>query len=397
LKKRIVVVTEYFYPAERNDAILITTIVKALNISNEVEVICTSELEKKEELEFLSGKIHRLKNLNIKSKNIVLRVLKLIYLTVQLIYKSIFFLKSEDRIFIVTNPVFLLPFMVFLKKIKNFEITLLVYDVFPENLIATNLLTRQSLIYKLLKKIYNWAYNNVDKLIVIGRDMQDFIQEKTNNKKEVFLIENWCDYKKIIPMKKEENSLIKKFNLQNKIVFSFVGNFGLVQGIENLLNTTALVKNEQFVLLFIGDGGEKSKIVNFIKNNPKNNVIYAGRYPSNEENIFLNACDVSIISLNDSMYGLGVPSKSYYNMAVEKPLLYVGHKNTEIARVINDNNIGWICESSNPEQLAGLIDKICKEKNNFSRIGKMSREVLVNNYSEEIILNKYNKIYNQLD
>lgn len=397
MKKRIVVVTEYFYPAERNDAILITTIVKALNISNEVEVICTSELEKKEELEFLSGKIHRLKNLNIKSKNIVLRVLKLIYLTVQLIYKSIFFLKSEDRIFIVTNPVFLLPFMVFLKKIKNFEITLLVYDVFPENLIATNLLTRQSLIYKLLKKIYNWAYNNVDKLIVIGRDMQDFIQEKTNNKKEVFLIENWCDYKKIIPMKKEENSLIKKFNLQNKIVFSFVGNFGLVQGIENLLNTTALVKNEQFVLLFIGDGGEKSKIVNFIKNNPKNNVIYAGRYPSNEENIFLNACDVSIISLNDSMYGLGVPSKSYYNMAVEKPLLYVGHKNTEIARVINDNNIGWICESSNPEQLAGLIDKICKEKNNFSRIGKMSREVLVNNYSEEIILNKYNKIYNQLD
>lgn len=394
MKKRIVVVTEYFYPAERNDAILITKIVKALNISNEVEVICTSELGKKEELDFLNGKIHRLKNLNIKSKNLILRVLKLIYLTIQLLYKSIFFLKNDDRVFIVTNPVFLLPFIVILKKMKKFEVTLLVYDVFPENLVATKLLKKESIIYKTLKKIYDWSYNNIDKLIVIGRDMQDFIQEKTNSKKEIFLIENWCDYKKIIPMKKEDNSIITKFNLQNRIVFSFVGNFGLVQGIENLLKASQLVKNEQFVLLFIGDGGEKNRIENFIKSNSKINVIYAGKYPSNEENIFLNACDVSIISLNDSMYGLGVPSKSYYNMAAEKPLLYIGHKDTEIAKVINHHDIGWVCESSNPEQLANLIDDICTKKDDFYTLGKKSREVLIDNYSEDVILNKYVSLYN---
>jgi glycosyltransferase involved in cell wall biosynthesis len=393
LKNRIVVVTEYFYPAERNDAILITKIVKALSISNDIEVICTSTLEEKKELDFLDGKIHRLKNLNITSKNIILRVFKLLYLTFQLIFKSIFFLKKNDKVFIVTNPVFLLPFIVFFKKIKKFEVTLLVYDVFPENLIATNLLKKQNLFYKLLKKIYDWSYNNVDKMIVIGRDMQEFIQKKTNNKKDIFLIENWCDYKKIIPMKKEDNSIIKRFNLENRIVFSFVGNFGLVQGIENLLNAASLVKNEEFVLLFIGDGGEKRKIENFIENNHRDNVLYAGKYPGSEENMFLNACDVAIVSLNDSMYGLGVPSKSYYNMAAEKPLLYVGHKNTEIAKVINDNSIGWICESSNSQQLADLIDKICEEKINFSLLGKKSRDILIKYYSEEIILNKYKKIY----
>lgn len=396
MKKRIVIVTEYFYPTERNDAILITKIVEALNTSNEVEVICTSYLDKKEELEFLNGKIHRLKNLNIKSKNIILRVLKLIYLTLQLLYKSIFFLKNDDRVFIVTNPVFLLPFMVFLKKIKKFEITLLVYDIFPENLVVTNLLKKQSIIYKLLKKIYNRSYNNVDRLIVIGRDMQDFIQEKINNNKKVFLIENWCDYKKIIPMRKQDNNIIKNFNLQNKIVFSFVGNFGLVQGIQNLLDACRFVKNEQFIMLFIGDGAEKSKIETFIENNSKKNVIYAGKYPSTEENIFLNACDISIISLTNDMYGLGVPSKSYYNMAAEKPLLYIGNQGTEIAKVISEHEIGWTCEASNPHLLANLIDAICKEKDNFYHIGKKSREVLINNYSEEIILNKYKKLYDNL-
>lgn len=396
MRNRIIVITEYFYPAERNDAILITKIVKTLSTLNEVEVLCTSTLEDKKELDFLKCKIHRLKNLNIKSKNIILRVFKLLYLTFQLIFKSIFFLKKNDKVFIVTNPVFLLPFMVFLKKIKKIELTLLVYDVFPENLIATNLLKKQNLFYKLLKKIYDWSYNNVDKIIVIGRDMQEFIQKKTNNKKDIFLIENWCDYKKIIPMKKEDNPIIKRFNLENKIVFSFVGNFGLVQGIENLLNASLLVKNEDFVLLFIGDGSERIKIESFIKNNHRDNVLYAGKYPSSEENIFLNACDVAIISLNDSMYGLGVPSKSYYNMAAEKPLLYVGHENTEIARVIKDNYIGWICESSKPEQLAYLIDEICDKKENFLKIGKISKNVLIKYYSEEIILDKYKKIYNEM-
>lgn len=394
MKTRIVVVTEYFYPAERNDAILITKIVKALSLSNNIEVICTSTLEEKKELDFLDEKIHRLKNLNITSNNIILRIIKLLYLTFQLIFKSIFFLKKNDKVFIVTNPAFLLPFIVFLKKIKNFEVTLLVYDVFPENLIATNLLKKQNLFYKLLKKIYDWSYNNVDKIIVIGRDMQEFIQKKTNNKKDIFLIENWCDYKKIIPIKKEDNSIIKRFNLENKIIFSFVGNFGLVQGIENLLKAASLVKNEDFILLFIGDGGEKRKIENFIKNNYKNNVIYAGKYPSNQENIFLNACDVSVISLNDSMYGLGVPSKSYYNMAAEKSLLYIGHKDTEIARVIKEHKIGWICESSNPELLAELIDKICDERENFTKIGKMSKNILMKYFSEEIILQKYKNLYN---
>ena len=222
LKKKIVVITEYFYPAERNDAILLTKIVESFNVSNEIEVICTSELGEKKELEFLVGKIHRLKNLNIKSKRLIPRILKLSYLTFKLIFKSIFFLKNGDRVFIVTNPVFFLPFIVFLKKIKKFEITLLVYDIFPENLIATNLLHENNIIYKVLKNIYSLSYNNIDKLIVIGRDMKEFIKEKTNNTKEVFLIENWCDYKKIIPMRKEDNNIIKNLNLQDKIVFSFV-------------------------------------------------------------------------------------------------------------------------------------------------------------------------------
>ena len=149
-----------------------------------------------------------------------------------------------------------------------------------------------------------------------------------------------------------------------------------------------------FILLFIGSGAETKKIESFIESNKRKNVIYAGRYPSSEENTFLNACDVSIISLHSMMYGLGVPSKSYYNMAAEKPLLYLGHENSEIAQVIRDNDIGWTEGSLDATVLAKQFESICKEKENFFDLGKKSRDVLINNFSEEVILQKYQNLFN---
>ena len=100
------------------------------------------------------------------------------------------------------------------------------------------------------------------------------------------------------------------------------------------------MKNPNFVLLFIGDGALVPSINKYIENSNKKNVIYAGHFPFSENNLVLNACDIAIVSLNKSMYGLGVPSKSYNNMAAMKPILYFGDKKSEIGRVIKENNIG---------------------------------------------------------
>lgn len=394
MKKRLVIITEYFYPSKRNDSFLITEIVNSFSIKNDINVICTTDLEDNEELHFVKNKIFRLNKLNISNKNILFRVFNLLIVTFKLIFKAIFFIKKEDKVFTVTNPAFLLPFIVFFKKIKKFELTLLVYDVFPDNLVATGLLKENSFLLRILKKIFTWSYKNCDRLIVIGRDMEDILSEKTNNdKSKIEIIENWCDHNSIIPIDKNETSIIKEYKLENKIVFSFVGNFGLVQGIDNLLEAASLVTNKDFILLFIGGGAKTNEIVKFVKTNKTNNVIFAGEFPPSEKQMFLNACDISVMSLNSSMYGLGVPSKSYNNMAVAKPLLYIGHEKSEIAQVIKEHSIGWTCNSSNPQELAKTIDFICSEKSNFSRMGKKSREILENNFSKEVIMKKYSNFY----
>jgi len=393
--KKIVVISEYFYPNERTDAFLLTEITKKLSEVNDgnIEVICTSELNSSEELEFLDSKIVRLKKSKLNENNILLRIIKFLILTFKLSLKAFFTIKKNDRVFLTTNPAFLIPVISIFRIFKSFEYTLLVYDVFPENISAAKIISKNSLFYKIIKKIYDWSYSKADRLIVIGRDMQEVILEKTNHTKPTYLIENWCNYESVKPEPKSENSILKKLGIENKKVFLFAGNLGRVQGINTLLEASKLVKDKDFVLLFIGDGAYKNEIVKFISNSENKNVYYAGSFPISQQNEFLNACDVSIISLAKDMYGLGVPSKSYYNMSAQKPLLYIGDKKSEISLVINEHNLGWTIEPDDEKKLALLIDEICKNNDKYLSMGKKSRKIVEQYFSKDVILNKYAQLY----
>ena len=223
--------------------------------------------------------------------------------------------------------------------------------------------------------------------------MEEVIAAKINYQSPVKIIENWCDHKAVIPLAKRENKILKSLKLENKKVFLFAGNLGRVQGILTLLEASLLVEDKDFALLFIGDGALKYQIKDFITRQKNSKVHYGGSFPPSFMNEFLNAGDVSIISLCDSMYGLGVPSKSYYNMAAEKPLLYVGDEKSEISRVIQEHNIGWSTEAGNVEKLAETIREICSKMDILPAIGKKARRVLEKKFSKEIILEKYLKLY----
>jgi glycosyltransferase involved in cell wall biosynthesis len=394
MKKKIILTTEYLYPNNLSTAYYLTNIAEIFCNNYNCKVITTTELGSVKELPFLEKRITRLKDSSFSNNNVISRIFRSLLFTLKLTWTTFFALKKDDVMFSVTNPAFIIVLLAVVKKIKKAHYTLLVYDVFPENALAAGLIKNDSFIYKISKRIFDWAYCQADRLIVIGRDMEELIGEKTNNQTPMTLITNWADTELVVPMPKNENLIINKFNLEEKIVFSFTGNLGRVQGIQNLLDAAQLVTNKSFVLLLIGDGAMRSIVEEYVINHPGGNVIYGGSYPASEQNVFLNACDIAIVSLNPSMYGLGVPSKSYYNMAAGKPLLYIGDENSEMGRVVTEQDIGWIIEPDDAKKLAQLFEIISKDSSLYEK-GKKSRETVEKYYSKGIVLAKYKKLYSE--
>jgi len=298
-------------------------------------------------------------------------------------------IKKGDTVFAVTNPFLLVIILGIIRCFKKFKYVLLVHDVFPENAVPAGLMQSNSLQYKVLKKIYDWAYGKADHKIVLGRDMYELVAEKTN-KGKLHIIENWFDEDLNPDINVNRNTYLGK-NLDDKIVIGFSGNIGRVQNIPRFIEIFAKISNPKLHLVIIGDGAEVEKLKDFITKNNIENITYVGPKPRIEQSQFLNCFDIGLITLSSGMLGLGVPSKTYNLLAMGKPIFYIGDNDSEIDRLVRDNEIGWSINWNDEKIIIDLLNSINKVD---SKWVNNSKNLALNQYNSKIILEKFNKLLN---
>lgn len=392
--KKVWITTELFFPDENATAFIMTHIANALSEYNEVNVICgpsdyakqprhsTAELDSRVNVCRVSG-------VKLNKNNILSRVLRFLILTIKLSYALMKRVHKGDKILVVTNPATILLTVAWIKKLREAELYLLVHDVFPENTVPAGIIkSPNSLFYKILKTIFNWAYSAADKLIVLGRDMKDVIKEKIGGDRaeDIIIIENWGETVSIIP--KNNVSHASEVRLQ------YAGNLGRVQGLMELLSCIYEADNPVLSYEFWGDGAVKKDIERYIQDNNLSGVSLKGAYARDEQDTILASCDIAIVTLADGMYGLGVPSKTYNILAAGKPILFIGDVRSEIALLIKENNIGYVFDKYDTKTLIlflkGLTTDCIPE---LKEKGKRARMLAEKSFSEEKIMAKYIELF----
>lgn len=396
--KKLWIVTEYYYPMVTTTGFYMTEIAEKLAKEGlDVNVICTnaryydSEIFDYEREELHKGvKIYRIKVDVIDKNSFVKRTWRMLYTSVLIGSEILRRVKQNDKVLLVTNPAFIVAVMPILCLLKKIRYDILVHDIFPENLVAIGKLRKKSFIDRILTWWFNIGYNKSSRCISIGRDMSDILMQKISYLHPIELITNWADTTDVYPINKYLTNLYNKY-YNKQFVFQFAGNLGYAQGLDNLLDAISLFREENVSFCFVGTGAKAGAIEKFSKKN--SNVVYAGFQERSSQNDFLNACDVSIVTLSEGMYGLGVPSKSYNIMAAGKPILFIGNPNSEIALCIQEHNIGWVVEPNNPKALRDKFEEIYLMRNLLHSWSKRIRDVAVNEYSKEVVLEKYNRLY----
>ena len=397
--KRIWIASEYYYPIVTSTGYYMTEIAEYLAKSGmEVHVICTdaryneTDEYKSLKLEKHNGVIiHRVLSGNIDKNNFAKRTFRLLNSSIRLWFKILKNVKRGDKLLVVTNPAFLLLFVPWIKRIKKIQYYLLVHDIFPENLVAIGKMNSSSRLYHSLKFFFDRAYSQADVCISIGRDMARVIRSKVHKDMKIALISNWADNKEVFPLDKKETCMYAELACRDKFIFQFAGNLGHAQGLDNILSAISLVENPNLHFVFIGGGAKYETIKKFAS--VRNNVTLSGFQPRSMQNDFLNACDVSIVTLSDGMYGLGVPSKSYNIMAAGKPILMVGEADSEIALCIKEFTLGWIVEPNNPSALKDMFESVYESRDQLSSFRSNARCVADTVFAKEIILDKYYQLF----
>lgn len=289
---------------------------------------------------------------------------------------------SSDILISGTNSIFNMFFLSLIKQKLNTPWLLFGYDIFPENLIPANAVSKYNPIFKIASIIFSRLYSKPDDIVAVGRDMRKLLTKKVNVLTRVHYIPNWAEHNEIELSNKNDNSIIKELNWNKPeiIVFQFFGNLGVLQDVYGILDAIKLVKSPNARFIFIGNGSEAANISALIKSIDDERIYFYGECDMPAKNTALGACDVAFVSLKEGMLGLAVPSKSYFSLAANKPIIAIGDEGAELRLLVDEYPIGWGCNSGNPAALAKIIDDISFNKGCL--VEMEPRVSLINNFSE---------------
>ena len=392
VSKKLYLITEFYDGAQNTTGYLLGKLYKFLDEQADLDVTLITKED--QSIAYQPNAVY-VTGPKINKKNLISRACYELLIGFKFFKGSATRIKKDDIVFTGTTPILLLLPIHVLKQLIGFKWVLLVHDVFPENLVPAQVLNKSSLLYKLLKPMFDHIYASADRIIVIGSDMKQLVHEKTGSD-NIFVIPNWIDENDIYLQSKSDNDILKKLGWDNgKTTFQFFGNIGRVQGIANLLQAINLMKNkDKAQLIIIGDGAYADELKTLLNQSKNKNIVYYGPIPQQQKSIGLNACDISIVTLAEGMLGLGVPSKAYYSMAANKPIFAIMDRKSETYQMVESNNIGWVVEPYDIQQVANKLDEAVDSMH--SQQFTSPRQVLIDKFSEKIAMRKILKVISSL-
>jgi colanic acid biosynthesis glycosyl transferase WcaI len=168
---------------------------------------------------------------------------------------------------------------------------------------------------------------------------------------------------------------------------------GRAQGVENMFSAAEQLKDQTDIhFLFIGAGAKRRWMENEAKQKQLCNVTLLDQRLRSDQQNFLNACDVSMISLLPGMTGAGVPSRLYNVMAAGKPIIAIARADSELSLVVGEEQIGWIVSPDKPDELAKIILDIKRHPEQLRQMGERARAVAESKYTPKRVVEAYSAL-----
>lgn len=301
---------------------------------------------------------------------------------------------KPDLCIAVSNP----PNMAFriAKESKKLRVPFvyILHDLYPDVLIKTGKIAKNSVIAKKLRKMSSETFQLSDRIVVLGRDVKDYLIKNYGVLPDkISIITNWGPEEPVIS--KSNNEFRRENGLENKFIVLYSGNIGETADFEVLLSAAQnLQEDDNIIFLIVGNGRKRKKILR--KSQNLKNVKVLDFLPEEDFRNLLSEADVFFVSLKRELYGISVPSKTYYYLSAGKPIIGLVPPNSEIALSIEEDDYGFVCCDYSPKSLARIILRLKKNPSLWKIKGIQAKEAFDTKYNRRIVTANYMKLLKEL-
>lgn len=285
-------------------------------------------------------------------------------------------LRPDDLLLIVVAPGLLSWAAVQAARLRGARIGLLVYDVFPENLVPAGVVPPDSLALRALQRLYHPLYRQAHGVSVLGRDMADKVRQMGGQGcAPVVVAPHWADLDEVSPLGPGETSLRGEFGIdEGRFVFLFAGNLGRVQGLETVAAAMGLLRGERDLLaLFVGAGAGQARLRGAAAELGLDNVMFRPMLPRAAQRRLLATADVGLVTFCPGMLGLAVAGKTPNLLAAGKPILAMLDEEAETARLLAEEQVGWTVPPGDAPALAATMRRLSATRQEVDQMASRAR------------------------
>jgi colanic acid biosynthesis glycosyl transferase WcaI len=137
----------------------------------------------------------------------------------------------------------------------------------------------------------------------------------------------------------------------------FAGNLGRFQGLEQVLEAVKRVAPEhpELRLDFLGEGHARTRLEEQAGELLGRQVFFHGYLPLEQAAAAVRTADLSLVTLQPHIIRHAYPSKTMTCLAEGSPLLAMVEPDSELARMVRDEQVGFVAPQEDPAALAEAL------------------------------------------
>ncbi|WP_142412973.1 glycosyltransferase family 4 protein [Hathewaya massiliensis] len=329
-----------------------------------------------------------------KEKSFTKRLKNYLSFTFSSVFTGLKHIEEQDVVITESPPLFLGWSGYVIAKRKKAKFVFNVSDLWPESAVKLGVLNN-----KLLIKASTWleefSYRKAAAVTGQTKGIVDNIVSRGFDKNKVHLITNGVDTE-FFKKENRDEKLREEWGIKDKFAVCYAGIHGLAQGLEVIIDAAELLKEEKDIqFVFIGDGPEKSKLMDMVKEKELNNVSFQPVQLKPNMPRIIASMDATVVPLKKlDLFKGALPSKMFEALSSELPIVLAVEGEAE--KLINDARAGITVEPENAKEIADAVLKLHKNKDLKEELGQNGRKYVIENYSRESITRKLEKILKEL-
>jgi glycosyltransferase involved in cell wall biosynthesis len=249
----------------------------------------------------------------------------------------------------------------------------------------------------LLRRLRNRSLKMAAMNIAIGTRMAEHFVAQGVPAKQIRVIPNWAHENMIAPLPTAQSELRRSLDLGDKFVVGYSGNLGRAHDSDTIFDAAVqLVADSKFAFLIIGGGHGYDRLQQRASATRLQNIHFLGYRTLETLSDSMAAADVHLVSLRPALEGQIVPSKFYGIAAAERPVIFIGDPDGELARLISDSACGYAVAQGQGDVLAEKIRLLADDPGKCREQGLRARQLLEERFSRDAAHRRWQELLFEL-